>query len=74
MSHIVDTLSINQINLVFCCIKYILMQNALNIFRKKSERMAILQSLADKVQWFKDHIKPEGKNCSIQDIHDLINV
>ncbi|CAB4040978.1 translation machinery-associated 16 [Paramuricea clavata] len=42
--------------------------------RKKSERTAILQSLADKVQWFKDHIKPEEKNCSIQDVHNLINV
>ena len=41
--------------------------------RRKSERTAILQSLADKVQWFKEHIKPEAKNCSVREVHDLIN-
>ena len=47
---------------------------SLNIFRRKSERAAILQLLADKVQWFKDHLKPEAKICSIQEVHDLINM
>jgi uncharacterized protein YktB (UPF0637 family) len=46
----------------------------MNMFRRKSERNAILQSLADKVQWFKDHVKPDAKNCSIREVHDLISV
>ncbi|XP_028405107.1 translation machinery-associated protein 16-like [Dendronephthya gigantea] len=42
--------------------------------KRKSERAIVLQSLADKVQWFKDHVKPEAKYCSIQEVHDLINM
>lgn len=43
--------------------------------RRKSERTATLQTLAEKVRWFKDNMElTEITHYSIQEVHNLINL
>ncbi|XP_046854346.1 translation machinery-associated protein 16-like [Xenia sp. Carnegie-2017] len=40
--------------------------------RKKSEKKAAQQNLADKIKWFNEHMNKNAKSCSINDVHNLI--
>lgn len=57
-------------------LQFMLFNRGMKLFiyncRKKSEKKAAQQNLADKIKWFNEHMNKNAKSCSINDVHNLI--